>query len=100
MDMKDTQKNVQDMNVKINAIDRNQKEHETKTVTELEEIRNEIKTNNAALQETIMNNVLNQLQPKVTNSAELQETITNNVLNLLQPKVGEVKENLDAQDIK
>merc|ERR1711954_85635 len=69
---KDIKKNMQEMNTKIVSIENKQKENESKTVIELEEIRNEMQANNATMQETIATNVLNQLQPIIT---ERQNTI-------------------------
>merc|ERR1712081_37706 len=99
-DLKDTQKDVQNMNAKIDVIEKNQKDHEIKTATELNEIRNEMHTKNIVMQETITSNILQQLKPQIDDNQKLQETITTNILKSIQPKVSEETTSLKENDVK
>merc|ERR1711954_562539 len=99
-DLKVTQKDVQNMNAKIDVIEKNQKDHEMKTATELNEIRNKMHTNNTVMQETITNNILQQLKPQFDDNQKLQETITTNILKSIQPKVSEETTSLKEDDVK
>merc|ERR1711954_226926 len=71
-DLKVTQKDVQNMNAKIDVIEKNQKDHEIKTATEINEIRNEMQTNNIVMQETITSNILQQLKPQIDENQKLE----------------------------
>merc|ERR1711954_442883 len=99
-DLKVTQKDVQNMNSKIDLIDKNQKDHEIKTAAGINEIRNEIQTNNAAMQETIKTNILEQLKPQIVENKKLEETITNNILKTIQPKDSDEVTSLKENDVK
>ena len=75
--MKESKKNMEVMNGKIDAIDQKQKNCETKTVNEIAAIRNEIQENNSTMQETITANILTQMKPEMT---KMQEQFVTNDL--------------------
>merc|ERR1711954_594749 len=99
-DLKDTQKDVQNVNAKIDVIEKNQKDHKIKTATEINEIRNEIQTNNTVMQETITSNILQHLKPQIDENKKLEETLTTNILKTIQPKVGDETTSLKENDVK
>ena len=67
-DLKDNKKNMLEMSQKIDSMERKQKGNETKTVAKLEELRNEMVSNNTTMQETIRNEM-------VENNTTMKETI-------------------------
>merc|ERR1711954_575266 len=80
--------NLTDMNVKIDKIETKQKENKNKNDAEFKEIRNEMLNKNKEIQDL--------RQEIMTNNTELEKNITLSVVETLKPKIREIEKNSKA----